>query len=232
MSDIGGLTLERRHIGVSAGPAATVVATLAEALGYRVTRGGTEDVQSAACDLWVLETTQPSEVGGFIGKAPVLVLASQRLRAGQQQRLCAAGAGRVLDVGACLLEVAFGLADLLFDTGHAQRGYAEAYSQITVRFADNDGQEHDGCLTGISARGAQVVADTAPTDGCLLTLTADIGPWSVPIRCRVAFVDDTFKSGFAVEFALDHHQLAPRIESFMSPSSRPRTMSSTTGLRA
>ncbi len=232
MSDIGGLTLDRRHICVSVGPAATVVATLAEALGYRVTRGGIEDAQNADCDLWVLETTQPSEVGGYAGGAPVLVVASQRLRGGQQQRLCAAGADRVLDVGACLLEVAFGLTDLLFDTGHAQRRYAEAFSQITVRFADDNGKEHVGCLTGITARGARVIAQTSPCDGALLTLTAEFGPWSVPIRSRVAFVGDELKPGFGVEFALDHQQLAPRIESFVSASSRPHTPTPTAGLPA
>lgn len=220
MSDLGGLTLDRKHICVSDGRAATVVATLAEALGHRVTRGG-HTAHQGACDLWVVEATSPEACVGHADGPPVLVVYPRRLRAGQIQRFTAVGVDRVLDVQACVLEVAFSLTGLLFGSGCDQRRYAEAFGQVAVTFLDDEGVAHRGWLTGIAHQGGRVVADAAPREGVKVTLSAEIGPWVVPIRSRVAFVDDQLRPGFGVEFCLEHQQLAPRIESFLLDSSRP-----------
>ena len=215
MSAMGGKTLEQRQICVTEGPAASVVATLAEALGYRVARGGGAHRLDVCRDLWVVEASRAEALAPYSGAAQLLVVAPRRLRTGQVQRLRAAGANRVLDAEACLLEAAFALTDLLFETCHDQRHYAEVHAKITVSFLDDTGALQQGRLTGIAHRGGHVTADQAPPEGSTVALTAEIGPWEVPIRGRVAFVDSALRPGFGLEFALDDQQLAPRIEAFL-----------------
>ncbi len=231
MSDIGGLTLDRKNICVSHGRAATVVATLAEALGHRVTRGGHTCASDVPCDLWVVQTDEPEALAPYVSGPPTLVVAPRRLRTGQSQRLFEAGAQRVLDVEACLLEVTFSLTELLFGTCCEQKRYAEAYGRVPVTFTDEQGVQHRGCLTGIAQRGGQVLADAAPIEGAMVTLQAEVGPWLVPIRSRVAYVDDQLRPGFCVEFALEQQQLAPRIASFLCESTRPQPSSGATPSR-
>jgi hypothetical protein len=216
MSGMGGLTLDKRQVCVGEGRAASVVATLAEALGYHVARGSGVQRLDVCRDLWVVEATQPEALAPYHGAARLLVVAPRRLRAGEAHRLRAGGAHRVLDTEACLLEVAFALTDLLFETCHHQRRYAEEHGGLAVHFLDDAGQPQQGRLTGIAHRGGAVTAEQAPPDGATVVLTAEVGPWEVPIRGRVAFVDSALKPGFGLEFALDDQALAPRIEAFLA----------------
>lgn len=222
MSGMGGLTLEEKEVCCADGPAASVVATLAEALGYRVSRGGASGKLDVCRDLWVVEATGAEALAPYLGASRLLVVAPRRLRAGEAQRLRAAGAHRVLDAEASLLEAAFALTDLLFVTCHHQRRYAEERGGIAVTFLDEAGQLQQGRLTGVAHRGGHVTAEQAPPEGTAVVLTAEIGPWEVPIRGRVAFVDSALKPGFGLEFALDDQALAPRIEAFMGEGPRAR----------
>lgn len=212
MSTGGVREVPRKHVSVSSGSSATVVAALAEALGYRVSRGGRGDLR-------VVETTDPGEVpqGGL-----VLVVAPRRLRAGEIHRLKAAGAARVLDAGACVLTVAFALTDLLFDGRTAQRSYATVHGRLDVEFEDGAGETQRGRLTGVAQVGGYVVADRAPPEGACVTLRAGLGPWALPIRGRVAFVDGGLRTGFGVEFALEDRFVAPRLEGLLEDTPAPR----------
>lgn len=214
------MTLDRKHILVSEGGAASVVATLAEALGCRVLPDGAARGGPPAVDLEVVDAARPEALAR--ASAPVVAVAERRLRRGEVQRLLAAGAARVFDGRACLFEAAFGLTELLFETCREQRRHAEAYGSFAVRFTDDQGAEQRGALVGLSRRGGRVAAETAPPEGATVTLVAEIGPWEVPVQGRVAYVDQGVRPGFGVEFALEQDPLAARIERFASDSGRPR----------
>lgn len=211
MSDPGGTTLDRKLVFVGEGEAASVIATLAEALGHRVLRRrGDRPV-----DLEVVEATRPEELPPpGDGQARVAV-APRRLRAGEAQRLLAHGAGKVLDAEACLLEAAFALTDMLFSTCREQRRYGEAYAKIAVTYVDAGGVRAKGWLTGLSRRGGRVIADVAPPEGETITLSAEIGPWEVPLRGRVACVDGGPTPGFGLDFVLDPDPLVPCLDRFL-----------------
>ena len=208
----------RKHVTVSTGSAASVVATLAEALGYRVSRG-------FGGDLHVVETTHADEVPRGPEGPPVLVLAPRRLRAGEIHRLKGTGAVRVLDAGTCILTIAYALTDLLFDGRTAQRHYGERHGRLDVEFEDEAGEIQRGRLTGVAQVGGYVVAERAPPEGASVTLRASLGPWALPILGRVAFVDGALRPGFGVEFALDDHCVAPRLEGLLEDTPAPRPAS-------
>src|SRR5688572_27157463 len=108
---------QRRRIAVSEGPRAQLLATLARAMGVEVAADPRAEV-----DLRIVEAEEPEELATD-SEAPTMVLATRRLKDSETVALRRAGARWVLDADASVLDAAFALSELLFETIAEQRRY-------------------------------------------------------------------------------------------------------------
>jgi hypothetical protein len=143
---------------------------------------------------------------------PTVAVAGRRLRPVDAEALRAAGAARVLDGDASILEVSFALADLLFPAGAPPRRSELAQGGLPVGL-DLAAGAPGGRLVGLRRGGAYLLTSSpTPPPGQALTLRLDLGDVAVALRCRVACCAATEgRTGFAVEFALDDPDVAPRL---------------------
>jgi hypothetical protein len=202
-----------------------LVAALGKAKGVDLVDHPEDDI-----DLVITETAEPSAVRVIAsqGRAPLLVLADRRLRQSERQELLDAGANRVIDSDSSVLDLGFAISELLFDTFVEQRRYHRSFGNLTVRFSvptDRD-QGAMGKLLGIARKGSFIQAAERPPEGTPVDLEIDLAGIPVSIRGRVAYAQE---DGFAVEYALDQPDVAPRLESVareQASSGRDRAASS------
>jgi hypothetical protein len=236
MSEPGCNTLEPRIVGVQAEGLRDRLVALVGAHGHRVLTA--EGVPAAlaegpsAVGLWLVELDRARDVPLPSG-APVVVVTSRRLRAAEVEALRAAGAHRVFDGEAALLEVSFACSELLFGSIAAHRRYDRLHGGLRVSFgAVEPGLEHlfEGRLLGLNRTGAQLESDAPmPAPGTLLRLTLRLEDERIAVLCRVACsARADGLSGSFVEFALDAPELSPRLASLTTTAPQPRAPSRAT----
>lgn len=185
---------------------AAVASALAVAQGHEVVR--TRD----ACDMVVCEATSPDELTGA-ASGPVLAIVPRRLRSGEAKRFVEAGATAVLGTDASVLDLAFAYADLLFESLCAQRRHARAHGGAGVLFRPVGSAEGvDGRLVGIARAGTYLLTDALEAPGTPIEMTLTLAGQPVRFLGRVACqAGREDRRGFGVEFALDSHDVAPRL---------------------
>jgi hypothetical protein len=205
-----------------------LVAALGRAKGVDLVEHPLDEI-----DLVITETAEPSAVRVIAshGRAPLLVLADRRLRPHERQALLDAGANRVVDSDSSVLDLGFAISELLFDTFVEQRRYHKSFGGLTVRFSiPNDRDQgatqgtsearprserserssvQAGRLLGIARKGSFIQATERPPEGTPVDLEIDLAGIPVSIRGRVAYAQE---DGFAVEYALDQEDVAPRLQ--------------------
>jgi hypothetical protein len=184
-----------------------LVAALGRAKGVDLVEHPHDDI-----DLVITETAEPSaaRVIAAQGRAPLLVLADRRLRVTERQALLDAGARRVIDSDSSILDLGFAISELLFDTFAEQRRYHKSFGGMTVRFwlPNERSSVQAGRLLGIARKGSFIQAAERPPEGTPVDLEIDLAGILVSIRGRVAYAQE---DGFAVEYALDQQDVAPRL---------------------
>lgn len=191
--------LVRRRICVSRNHLGGAVRALAEAQGHEVV--GLED--EGAVDLIVIDGDEihPLQLGAR--NASVLVLSARRLRDPEISDLKRAGAARVLDGDANLLDLAFAFSDLLFDTRIQQRRYAKHLGGVRVEVVTLDENERSpGNLLGIARCGAILLTRESMVEGTRIEMRFSLADHPVALRGRVAYVDGIHQH-VGIEFALD-----------------------------
>lgn len=200
--------LTRRCISLRGGGVAAVVGGLAEALGHTV--AGPRENEA---DLIVLEADHPEALAAHVGRAPVLVAVSRRLRDSERRAFTKAGAARIADGETTLLDAAFLIEGLLFPTLRLQRRYAQQFGGIGTWFWSAESTRRGrGSLVALSQAGAYLVTEEPVPEGTPITMAVGVGGRTVELRGRVTFLADSEgQRGFGVEFALDHPEVAPRL---------------------
>ena len=182
-----------------------LIVALARAIAIDVT----DEIDGA--DLVVLQTSCAQEVRHTLRgvQAPALVIAPVRLKAGHLQSMREAGACAVIDAEASILDVVFGISDLLFDSIRAQSRYHQRAGGLRVRVSRGDkGVVHDAIMLGIASRGGSIQTELQVPEGQDVELAVDLAGRAATIRGRVAYCCD---SGFGVEFSLGRGDVAPRL---------------------
>ncbi|MCK6547909.1 PilZ domain-containing protein [Myxococcota bacterium] len=206
---VSGGTAERKRVWVDGARAACVVRALAEAQGLAVVD------DDARADLAVVEGTDADALGGIARRLPTIVVSPRRLREPERRALLAGGVRAVIDAESSVLDVAFAFSDLLFGSRTMLRRYDRIHGGIPVRVRT---LEHvpelraDGRLFDLARRGAFVSTDLAISEGAPIELDLEILGRTLPVKGRVAFVDDLdARGGLTVEFALDAPEFAPKL---------------------
>jgi hypothetical protein len=233
MSAPGGNTLEQRIVGVQAEGLRDRLVSLVEAHGHRAVAvegaAGALAEGPSAVGLWLVQVDHAQGVSLPSG-APVVVVTPRRLRASEVEALRAAGAHRVFDGEAALLEVSFACSELLFGSIAAHRRYDRLHGGLRVTFGAVETDQEllsDGRLLGLNRSGAQLESDAPmPAPGTLLRLTLRLEDERVGVLCRVACCARADGlSGSFVEFALDAPELSPRLASLTALGPRTRAAS-------
>lgn len=201
----------RKRIRIAGRRAAGVVRALAEAQGHAIVTGDRE-----AIDLLVLEVSEPREVALHGDGAPLLAVVDRRLRALESRAFREAGASAVVDAEASVLDLAFALSDLLFGTYVEQRRYGRVHGRTPVRFGINNGlgtPRANGVLLDIGRSGAFILSDHRIEEGTPIEMEIGVLDRTIALRGRVAFGAESAEREMAVEFALDDHEVAPKLYS-------------------
>lgn len=171
-------------------------------------------------DLIVLEASTPDEVRSRINGAPraMLVVVPRRLREAETKAFRDAGASCVLDADACILDVAFAMSDLLFETIAELRRYGRHFGGLALRFWPLEGGRRSGAtahghLLGFARSGSFIHTPHVLDEGTSLEMELELAGRRLPIRGRVAYGAE---DGLAVEFALDDHEVAPELRAVCS----------------
>jgi hypothetical protein len=193
------ICLSRKHLGGA-------VSALAEAQGHEVV--GFED--DGRFDLIVIDGEEIHPLQMSSREAPVLVMSLRRLRDPEITDFKRSGATRVLDGDASLLDLAFAMSDLLFDTRTEQRRYAKTLGGVTVEVLTLDDQKRSsGSLLGIARCGAILLTRERIVEGTRIEMRFTLAGSAVALRGRVAYVDE-LNQHVGIEFALDD-AVAPKM---------------------
>ena len=196
----------RRRVCVSRKHAGGAVSALAETQGHEVV--GFED--DGRFDLIVIDGDEIHPLQMRSREAPVLVLALRRLRDPEITDFKRAGATRVLDGDASLLDLAFAMSDLLFDTRIEQRRYAKHLGGVSVEVISLDeNQRSTGSLLGIARCGAILLTRERILEGTRIEMRFTLAEYPVALRGRAAYVDE-LNQHVGIEFALDD-AVAPKM---------------------
>ncbi len=222
MNEPLGDELEKKRIYADGDRAAGVVAALARIQGYALVNS------PESADLQVIDAHLPERLQQALQQnCPVVALSERRLRPMEITALREMGAAKVLHGESSVLDVAFVLSDLLFETSHAHRRYARQLGGVPVQFTGVDGDEPSwptqAQLLGLSRWGAYLQTTARYPARTQLDIAFTVANRKVVLRCRVACLcgDDLM----GVEFALDHHEVAPPVgvlskwSCFASPAS-------------
>lgn len=218
----------RRRVWVSGANRAELVAALAKAIGFDVV-----DEDGGELDLRVVEVDRVDELPSTGSMdCPLMVVATRRLGDAEAAALRAAGAQWVLDGDATLLDAAFALSELLFRTIAEQRRYWRDIGGAPVRFYclnEAESEASDAALVGVAREGGLLRTRRRPEEGTPIEIALDLPYGPARIRGRVAFVSE---DGFAIEFALDDQNVAPKLVQLI-PGRRfgPRLVGGGRGLR-
>lgn len=210
--------LVRRRICVFRSQLGEAIRALAEAQGHEVL-----DVEDAGdVDLIVIDGDQIHPIAARTRDVPMLVVSERRLRDPEITDLKRAGATRVLDADASLLDLAFAFSDLLFDTRIEQRRYAKHRGGVDVEVVTlEDGQRSSGSLLGIARCGAILLTREPTSEGMHIEMRFSLAACPVALRGRIAYVDE-INQHVGIEFALDD-VVAPKL-SELAQSSLPSTL--------
>jgi hypothetical protein len=199
---------DRKRVRVDGANLAELIGEIAEVVGVEVVDA---DATGATVDLVVLETSSADEVAASAARAsaPILVVAPRRLRAAAIDALVAAGAARVMDAEASVLDVLCSFCGLLFGSYSEQRRYRRQVGGFGVRFrrlGEPDAPFDAGRIVSLARSGGFVEITHRLPEGARVEMGLEIAGRVAPIRGRVAF---TRPDGFALEFELGDRDVAP-----------------------
>jgi hypothetical protein len=198
---------DRKRIRVEGDSAAAIARALSEIQGHLVVE---EDAMEL--DLLVLDAKSPEDLRKMDDRVPKIAVVRRRLRASEQQAFKDAGARVVIDAESNVLDAAFAFSDLLFTSSLQGRRYGRAYGGTTVRFrALDDSVCGAGILLDMGRRGALIVSDCRVGEGRPIELEIGLSDRTIPLRARVAFSEKRSEHEIAIEFAIDDHEVAPKL---------------------
>lgn len=200
----------KKRVRIDARRTYGVLSALARAQGLSIASD-----EADLADLLVKEVSTVDEVRRARNGAPLVVLADRRLKSVELQAFIEAGAMVVIDAESSVLDVAFGFSELLFSTRVQQRRYCRAHGGVPVRFFSL-GSRHEPTLAGrlveIARPGAFILTEHRLPEGTSIDMGIRLHDRAVSLRGRVVFVaSHEDRGGIAVEFALDHDDVAPRL---------------------
>lgn len=209
--------IERKRILIRSSKDADLIAALARILGLEIASGPEE-----SHDLVVLEADRVEDLPpASERRAPLMLIASRRLRYGEAEALRAAGARFVLDAEASLLDLAFALSELLFETISEQRRYWRSLGGAEVLYwrlgPTAESKPEVAHLVGLAREGGCLRASQRLPEGTVIEIALDLPSGPARIRGRVAYAAE---DGFAVEFALDDQHVAPRLAALAAQAKR------------
>lgn len=179
MSTVG----DRRHrIAIHGQERARRVGAIARAIGVEV-------VEDGPVDWTVLETDDPAVVAA--SEHVALVLAPRKLWHAQRVALAAAGAQRVLDVEACVLDVLLALTELSFATTAEQRRWWRKAGGLVITARDLvSGHVVEGRLAGLTRTAVFAQLSTRIAEGARIELSIDTPGGKAVCAGRVAYAAD------------------------------------------
>lgn len=198
MSTVG----DRRHrIAVRGQERALRVAAIARAIGVEITDDGPVD--------WaIVETEDPAALAAV--EVPVLALASRRLRHAQRVALADAGAQRILDGDATVLDVLLALSEMSFSTTAEQRRWWRKVGGLVLTLQDRaTGHVAEGRLAGLTRTAVFAQLSTRVPEGARVEVSIDTPGGRAVIGGRVAYAAD---DAVAIELDLGHPESSARIE--------------------
>ncbi len=193
---------DRRHrIAVRGHDRAARVAAIARAIGVEV-------VEDGPIDWAVVETDDPAALAAV--EVPVLVIAPRRLRHAQIVALAEAGAQRVLDAEATVLDVLLALTELSFSTTAEQRRWWRKIGGLVLTVRDVASNHLvEGRLAGLTRTAVFAQLSTRIGEGARIELSIDTPGGRAVIGGRVAYaVDDAV----AIELDLGRPEGSAKIE--------------------
>lgn len=176
MSTVG----DRRHrIAIRGQERARRVGAIARAIGVEV-------VEDGPVDWTVLETDDPAVVAA--AERVALVLAPRKLWHAQRVALAAAGAQRVLDAEACVLDVLLALTELSFATTAEQRRWWRKVGGLVITARDVvSGHVVEGRLAGLTRTAVFAQLSTRIAEGARIELSIDTPGGKAACAGRVAY---------------------------------------------
>lgn len=209
MSVLGGHATPSRRICVRGDGVAQTAVALAEAQGHQLlAQGGAQ----GECHLVIQEAAHPEDVSA--ANVPVIVMVRRRLRSFEARAFEQAGADRVIDANATVLELAFAFSDLLFASLCEQRRYARKQGGARVRFRarEDRSETHHGRLVGIARAGTYLITEEILDEDTPIEMELELAGHPVRLLGRVACqVGHDDRRGFGVEFSLGQGDVAPRL---------------------
>lgn len=195
----------RPRICVRGQERAARVAAIARAIGVEVVEEGAD---AGPIDWAVVETDDPAALAAV--QVPSLVIAPRRLRHAQIVALAEAGAQRVLDAEATVLDVLLALTELSFSTTAEQRCWWRKLGGMTLTVRDVvSGQVVEGLLAGLTRTAAFAQLTARVAEGARIELSIDTPGGKAVIGGRVAYaVDDAV----AIELDLGLPESSAKIE--------------------
>ena len=219
MSVTGGHATPSRRICIRGEGIAQTAIALAEAQGHHVL-APTE--RHGDCHLEIQEAAHPEEVTA--ANVPLIVLVRRRLRSFEAHAFQQAGADRVVDTSATVLDLAFAFSDLLFDTLCAQRRYARAQggARVSFRPREDRAETRHGRLVGIARVGTYLITEEVLPEDTPIEMELDLAGHPAQLLGRVTCqVGNDDRRGFGVEFCLDCADVAPRLGDLSSQLAVP-----------
>jgi hypothetical protein len=198
MSTVG----DRKHrIVVRGRERAARVASIARAIGVEV-------VDEGPYDWAIVETDDPGALEQV--DAPALVIAPRRLWHAQVVSLTGAGARRVLDAEATVLDVLLALTELCFVTTAEQRRWWRKIGGLvlTVRDVERD-RLVEGRLAGITRTALFAQLSSRVDEGARVELSIDTPGGRAAIGGRVAYAAE---DAVAIELDLGDPNASAKIE--------------------
>lgn len=189
----------------------TPVKRLADLQGYQLV----EDDQDS--DLLIVEVDQ--SLPEFPKDVPVLALSPRRLRCKSQRKLREAGATRVLDGEARMLDLALTLNALLFASAREHLAFARQNGGIPVELSSEKLRVQPGKLIGLVCHRAIILSGQAVASGAWLSMRFQLGSRMVRAIGRVVYarVSPNSDHEMGLEFLPGEFDVGPRLADLLAP---------------
>lgn len=195
---------------------AGVIRALAETQGHAAVSFEAD----GPADLIVVDGDELHPARVHVPRVPILVVSGRRLRDAEISELKRAGATRVLDRDASILDLAFAFSDLLFLTRIEQRRYAKALGGVDVEVAClSTHRSGRGRLLGVARCGAILLTENPLADGTRIEMRFPLDHRPAALRGRVAYTaEQDREQHVGIEFALDDVEVAPKLHTLIDPN--------------
>ena len=199
---------DRRRAIVRGGERAERVASIARAMGIEV-------VAEGPAELAILETDDPAVVAA--AGAPALILVPRRLWAAQTKVLEDAGARRIVEGDATVLDVLVAVTEILFSTCAEQRRWWKRGPGLALELSSPAGST-SGRLVGLTRTGVMAQLASPIAADARVEIAIDTPAGRATVHGRVAYSAD---DAVAIELDLCDPDATGKIER-LTPRRVPR----------